>query len=596
MLRSLGLAFLVSLVAAGPAAAATLPFGDVPARAADASAVLAPDGRLVVARFAPDGALEVRERPRGGGFGATVTIPPVTVEPQPRPNLQLLMGADGTAAILFDAGAARYASLRPPGGAWSRPYVISLAGAQRGQAAIDAGGALWAVGPDPGDEAELEVSRRTADGMTHVTPLPAPPPGTRDLTPALAVAPAGGAHVVYAERGSVDGGPGCLARVRVRAVTVPVAGAVLPPATLDVFDASGPGSADACNLDSGETVVGAPLLAIDATGADTAVYSVLTIDPFVVRAVARQRASGEVWPAPPTPPEPIGGMNVFAERLIGGAGAPLAVVRAGSGTATATRGADGAWATAPLADGTPFFEAARTSAGSAAFAWSLNGQVFGRLLGREVTLLGPGTTVLAVAGDPAGDATALFTRPEGDGLVLVTDDVASVAPAPAPTPTPSATPSPTAAPSPAPAAAPSPAAAPPIAAPLRAGPQPTPTLRRLSLTPRRPHAGQPLTLTLTTATRVQLSVRLSRAGRFLLRGVSRPLAAGTQRVRLPRLTAGTWRVSVTVTDAAGRSERRSLLVRIHGWRHTRPTSAGASAAAIPTRSTVPRRRSSCSTT
>src|SRR3954453_8466811 len=107
-LKLFGLALLGLAVTPAPALGAptwldeTAPFGDGPAQMQDADAAMAADGTIVFARLAPGGALEVRERPPGGPVGATVTIEPVTVDPQPFPNLQVLAGPDGTAAVLFD--------------------------------------------------------------------------------------------------------------------------------------------------------------------------------------------------------------------------------------------------------------------------------------------------------------------------------------------------------------------------------------------------------------------------------------------------------------------------------------------------------------
>src|SRR5262245_6887394 len=69
-----------------------------PAGPADASAAMAPDGTVVVARFTNSGSLEVRERPPGGEFGATITLRTPVIAPAP--NLKVLIGADGTAAIV----------------------------------------------------------------------------------------------------------------------------------------------------------------------------------------------------------------------------------------------------------------------------------------------------------------------------------------------------------------------------------------------------------------------------------------------------------------------------------------------------------------
>src|SRR3954447_15399335 len=92
-----GLALAVTSIAPGPALAAprwlepALPFGDAPARQDEAGAAMAPDGRIVFARIAPDGALEVRERPAGGPVGATITIPPVDDDAERPAHLHVLI-------------------------------------------------------------------------------------------------------------------------------------------------------------------------------------------------------------------------------------------------------------------------------------------------------------------------------------------------------------------------------------------------------------------------------------------------------------------------------------------------------------------------
>src|SRR3954470_21563401 len=191
MLRSLCLALLAALAVAAPAQAASWlepasPFGDAPAREGDADVAMAPDGTIVVARFAPDGTLEVRERPPGGPFGAAAIIP-VPDEPRDPPALEVLAGDYGTVAVLFDAGGERYASLRPPRGTWSDPQVVGAAGADPGQAAVAPDGVLWAVGEDPADPRALTVTQLAADGDETFTPLPAPPAGARDVAAALDV-------------------------------------------------------------------------------------------------------------------------------------------------------------------------------------------------------------------------------------------------------------------------------------------------------------------------------------------------------------------------------------------------------------------------
>src|SRR4051794_22099043 len=114
-LTLLGLALVALAATPAPALGAptwldeTAPFGTTPTRH-EADAAMAPDGGVVFAHYTPGGDLEVRERPPGGPLGPTVTIERVAVNPQPFPNLQVLAGRDGKAAVLFDVGNVRYAA------------------------------------------------------------------------------------------------------------------------------------------------------------------------------------------------------------------------------------------------------------------------------------------------------------------------------------------------------------------------------------------------------------------------------------------------------------------------------------------------------
>src|SRR4051794_37861947 len=147
--KLLGLALLALAASPAPALGApawldeTAPFGDVPALQLDADAAMAPDGTVVYARVEPGGALEVRERPPGGPVGPSVTIERVTVDPQPSPNVQVLAGRSGSAAVLFDAGAGRDAALRQANGRWGRPEPFLLARAAPGPGAPAPGRGLW---------------------------------------------------------------------------------------------------------------------------------------------------------------------------------------------------------------------------------------------------------------------------------------------------------------------------------------------------------------------------------------------------------------------------------------------------------------------
>ncbi|MDA0161537.1 hypothetical protein OM076_14770 [Solirubrobacter ginsenosidimutans] len=569
------LALAAVLVAASPAHAAprwsgeTLPFGDVPARELDASAVLAPDGRAVFARFAPDGALEVRERPPGGPVGATITLPPVTVEPPARPNLQLLMGADGTAAVLFDAGGARYASMRAPGAYWTDPEPISPAGAGPGQAAIGPDGALWVAAQSPEDATGLAVFRMTAGHAGTRASFPAPRAGARDLFPALVAPTAGSAHVIYVERGATEAGAGCAVRTAVLAVDVPAQGANLPPRRLDAFDATGEGTPDICHLAAGQIIVGSPLLAADAAGADTAVYSVVALESFTVTPLARHREWGATWPTSGTePPEVVSDTDAIAERIVGGAGAPLVVLRSADGKAITTRGDDHWTPAAPLLgeEDASTFQAARTGAGTTVFAWVVGafpGRTVGRVanasgvLGAPVTLRETGSVMLAVSGDARGNALALYSRPGGDAFVLGAIDY-DVDGEPEPAPYPDSDPVVEAPPEIDTSEPQEPPTIEPSAPPE--SDERAPRLERVSISPKRVHAGRAATLALATDEAGRTTITLTKTGRCAARAcprrtISRAVRPGTQRVRLPRLSAGAWTLTVVVTDAAGNASR-----------------------------------------
>ena len=335
----------VFLAAAGSADAAPrwldaeLPFGDAPALTGDASAAMAPDGTAVYARFAPDGALEVRERPPGGPVGPTISLQKVTVAPPPQSQLEVLTGADGSAALTFNVGGIRFASVRAAGGRWTDPSEAAPAG---GQAALAPDGVLWIVARSPALDDTLSVYRFGPDGRTETTPLPAT--NARQLVGALTVPTAGEAHVAFLEQAAAPGeGDRCVLRSKVRAVDVFANGTTGIAHTLDQVDAGGTGTAENCAADSGSGILGSLLLSTDAVGADTVVYTRLALEDFTVTPFARHRDPGGAWPAIIAPPELVSDADVLAETLIGGAGDPVVVVRQGAGKAIATRRADGTW-------------------------------------------------------------------------------------------------------------------------------------------------------------------------------------------------------------------------------------------------------------
>jgi len=386
----------VFLAAAGSADAAPrwldaeLPFGDAPALTGDASAAMAPDGTAVYARFAPDGALEVRERPPGGPVGPTISLQKVTVAPPPQSQLEVLTGADGSAALTFNVGGIRFASVRAAGGRWTDPSEAAPAG---GQAALAPDGVLWIVARSPALDDTLSVYRFGPDGRTETTPLPAT--NARQLVGALTVPTAGEAHVAFLEQAAAPGeGDRCVLRSKVRAVDVFANGTTGIAHTLDQVDADGTGTAENCAADSGSGILGSLLLSTDAVGADTVVYTRLALEDFTVTPFARHRDPGGAWPAIIAPPELVSDADVLAETLIGGAGDPVVVVRQGAGKAIATRRADGTWTPVkPFGfEGATSLAAARTGAGTVAFAWvagAVPQHVVGRVLEATGTLGAP---------------------------------------------------------------------------------------------------------------------------------------------------------------------------------------------------------------
>jgi hypothetical protein len=191
--------------------------------------------------------------------------------------------------------------------------------------------------------------------------------------------------VLYLERGVTTAGEGCAGRTAVLEADIPAHGEARPPTRLDTFDATGAGTPDDCHFYAGQVVLGPLLLATDVTGADTAVYSVLSLESFAVTPLARHRESDGPWPpAAAEPAEVVSDADVVAETLVGGPGAPLVVLRSAAGKAIATRGPNGAW-TPPAAllglEGAGSFEAARTGAGTTVFAW-VEGAAPARIVGR----------------------------------------------------------------------------------------------------------------------------------------------------------------------------------------------------------------------
>ena len=115
-------------------------------------------------------------------------------------QLEVLTGADGSAALTFNVGGIRFASVRAAGGRWTDPSEAAPAG---GQAALAPDGVLWIVARSPALDDTLSVYRFGPDGRTETTPLPAT--NARQLWARLTVPTAGEAHVAFLEQAAAPG-------------------------------------------------------------------------------------------------------------------------------------------------------------------------------------------------------------------------------------------------------------------------------------------------------------------------------------------------------------------------------------------------------
>ena len=342
--------------------------------------------------------------------------------------------------MLFDAGAVRYASMRAPGAYWTEPEPIGPAAPGRGRprSGLTARCGGRAVAPE--DAAVLAVFRMTAGHAAARASFPAPRAGARDLFPALVAPAAGSAHVIYVERGATQAGAGCAVRTAVLAVDVPAQGATLPSRRLDAFDATGEGTPDICHLAEGRVILGSPLLAADAAGADTAVYSLVAIESLTATPLARHR-------------EPGGDVADLRDGAAGGRqrrgrrrraarrrrrrAAGRAALRGGQGDRHPRRRSLDARGAAPRRRGRqhlPGRPDRRGHDGLRVGRRCLPGATVGRvadasgMLGAPVTLRETGSVLLAVSGDARGNALALYSRPGGDAFVLGATDYRVEAP------------------------------------------------------------------------------------------------------------------------------------------------------------------------
>src|SRR4051812_19080182 len=139
---------LVAMALAGTDAAMAAPtwlpeqksFGDVE-NDGGASAVMAPDGTVLLARRTSAGKVEVRTRAPGSSLS---DIQELDTGGVPR----VLAGPDGTFAVVWFSGGEIRASIRRPGGSFSTPprqVVPDNVAVGGNQLALDGQGRLWVV-------------------------------------------------------------------------------------------------------------------------------------------------------------------------------------------------------------------------------------------------------------------------------------------------------------------------------------------------------------------------------------------------------------------------------------------------------------------
>lgn len=603
MLRIALPALLATLALAAPAHAAPgwldeeAPFGDAPAPQFEADVSMAPDGTVVAARVAPEtGDIVVTERPPGGPTGAPFPLERVLGGPQPEEHPEVLTGPDGTAAVLFEAGNFRWASVRRPGGRWSAFEIVALRG---GVATLAPDGVLWAATRSPANQNALWVTHLTREGDLDVAELPAPPQGFVDQAPAIVAPAPGRAHIVFVEARVTNVGEGCEKVSRIVASDIADTTAS-EPRLLDVFAATG--DTQPCEPTRGAIAL-RPAIVTSDDGSDTLAYGVQTFEDERTAVLTRHREAGADW----GPIERLDGdLQAVVEQLIGGKGAPVMTIREPGGLVDVTsRRPGGGWDQGQLLAGSALpVEGVRTGTGSAVFAWTGGARVRGAVLESDGTLgnavaIAPAQDLLGVGADAQGDAVVLYDRPAGttftlrtagfdaappritgvgipthgfagQGLPFIVDasDVwgplqttwdfgdgtreraralghAFAAPGTyAVTATVADAVGNTA----------------PASEQVQIGPAPEPVRPTLPASTRDTRAPQVKlalrghTLLVTTDERGMLAARFTRRG-HRTRTLDRTLGRGVHRIALPRLTPGAWRATITLTDAAGNHSR-----------------------------------------
>jgi hypothetical protein len=609
-LRALGAALLTSAVAAGAAHAAPTwldefaPYGDMRAIQLNSDAAMAPDGTVIFAHMAFTSAIEVRERPPGGPVGPAITLGPVGTIFQPFPNVQILTAKDGTAAVLFDLGSIRYASVRRPGATWSSPAEFMPSRAGRGQAALAPDGVLWAVSRTAPTDTSLSVfqlPRKPLIGLPK-------PDGATDSFPVLTAPRPGVVHIAYVEQRAGNEPDGdCFLQGAVRAVDLSAEYGVGSARTLDEFLATGTPGDSGCQLNHGDAFFPPMHLATDEAGADTAVHSATTFPDAKFRTQAHHRRAGRDW----QDSEIVSPNAVFE----GGAGT-VAFVEADQHRSIAVRRPDGRWAPIELTTGDiSTVRATSAGAGTNVVAWSEGVPSTTRarfisadaVAGPPVTLSEQNTGLAGLGSDRAGNAVALYTVQQPDQSLRLAARGFDAAP-----------PRLTALETPARGRVGTPlsfsVAALDVWSPVttswnfgdgafangldvqhafgRAGAftvrvsaadavgntataargvtiEPVrdirpPLVTGLSAFPARPDQHDPVTIAFGTdeagRARVDLEPDCRHCGR---RRVSRTVGVGPARIDVGRLSEGTWRATVTVTDAAGNASRpQTLTLRV----------------------------------
>src|SRR3954470_20168748 len=294
-----------------------------------ASAGMAPDGTVLLARRTSAGKVEVRTRAAGGALSEIQELDTGSV---PR----VVAGPDGTFAVVwFSAGEIR-ASIRRPGGTFSTPPRLVAAenvSIGAGQIALDGSGRLWIVYQASAAPFTLTAATLPAEGSASTFPV-----FTRadamELVQSFSIgaASSGAVHIVYDVRRETNNGATCTVATSIRGADGSAAG-ITDAGVLASRVAPGTFVNPNCDTDPGTTTVSAHQVAVSSGDDVTALFGE-TADSGDGSVEARHRAPGAPWPDAASTPETVAPANVGALATYAGS-TPVAALL-GSNSASLT--------------------------------------------------------------------------------------------------------------------------------------------------------------------------------------------------------------------------------------------------------------------